>query len=425
MLPDLEPDEWIQRIAWFPRTFEAFKDVNYRWYFGALFGNFASMNMQMFVRGWLVFEITGSYAKLGWMSAAGGVVGLVMAPYGGVLADRVRQKKHIVQICQALNAAITLAIGVLIAMNMLTFEHLLYSSIAQGIVQSAMMPARQAMTFDVVGPQLMTNAIALNTSGMNVNRLLLPGLAGGMVAALGGGAGNIDPAKYVYLMMTAVSIFSVLMMAKVRVDDRTDDQRDQESMWRSVWMGVQYIRDTPIILMLLAFNFVMVLFSLTYFALLPGFAKEVLNAGPDRLGLLISISGVGSLLGSLVIASMAASRRALLLLYNALLLGVGLVVFAISTHYWTSVVLLTFVGFGQAGRMSLSNALLQDYCVDEFRGRVMSIYMLEMSVIAISIYPTSLLADWIGPQWTVGLSGLGLIILVGILFRVPVYRNLD
>ena len=172
-------------------------------------------------------------------------------------------------------------------------------------------------------------------------------------------------------------------------------------------------------------NFFMVFFSMTYFLLLPGFVKDVLDAGPDRLGLLISISGIGSLAGSLLIASMPDRNRGRVLLYSALLLGVGLIFFASSTNYWLSVFILTVVGLGQSGRMSLSNVLLQASVDNEYRGRVMSIYMLEFSILAISIYPISVLADWVGPQIAVGVSGLGLVALVLILFKVPAYRNID
>ena len=110
----LEIVEKVPAGRWL-RTFDAFRDPNFRWFFAALFGNFASMNMQMFVRGWLVFELTGSYEKLGWMTAAGGVVGLIAAPVGGVIADRVRQKKHVIQIAQTCNAMVAGWIAYLIA----------------------------------------------------------------------------------------------------------------------------------------------------------------------------------------------------------------------------------------------------------------------------------------------------------------------
>ena len=118
-------------------------------------------------------------------------------------------------------------------------------------------------------------------------------------------------------------------------------------------------------------------------------------------------------------------NRARVLLAGTLLLGGALVLFAWSTHYWISMALLTIVGFGQAARMSLSNVLIQAYVDDTYRGRVMSIYMLEMSVLAIAIYPISLVADWIGPQWAVGISGGCLVAIVAVLFKIPAYRDLD
>ena len=406
-------------------TFAAFEIINYRWFFAALCGNFAAMNIQMFIRGWLVFEITGSYEKLGWMTAAGGLVGLVAAPLGGVVADRVKQKKTILQLAGIANALITLGIAALIFQGILVFEHLLVSSILQGLVMNAMMPARQAFTKDVVGLDRLTNAIALSTSGMNTARLLLPGLAGGLVAAIGGGGGNIDPAKWVYLTMAALYVWSASVITLIQVEDRAPDDESQGSILSDLSSGFKYVLRTPIIAMLLGCNFLMVFFSLTYFMLLPGFAKDVLNAGPDDLGLLISLSGIGSLLGSLYVASFGNRKRARLLLIGGLLMGVSLLGFAWSTHFWLSIVLLTIVGFGQASRMSLSNVLIQSYVDDDFRGRVMSIYMLEMAFLSIAIYPISLFADYFGPQWAVGLSAMGLVLLILILFQIPQYRDLD
>lgn len=422
---DLPPEEDEAGGRWLPRTFAAFSDRNFRWFFAALCGNFASMNMQMFVRGWLVYEITGSYEKLGWMSAAGGVVGLFAAPLGGVFADRVRQKKHVIQYCQAFNAVVTLTIAMLITYDALIFEHLLIAAVAQGLAMNAMMPARQALTKDVVGLDRLTNAIALNTSGMNTARLLLPGLAGGMVAALGGGNGNIEPARWVYFLMAGLYVMSVVLMFKVQVADRAKPAVPDGPILQELRSGFRYVLRTPVILLLLSCNFLMVFFGMTYFMLLPGFAKDVLDAGPDQLGLLISISGVGSLAGSLVIASMPNRGRAKVLLTGSLLLGVSLLLFSMSTNFLLSLFLLTLVGLGQSARMSLSNVLVQSHVDDEYRGRVMSIYMLEFSVMQICIYPISVAADIFGPQLAVGASALGLVLLVLILFCVPSYRDLD
>jgi predicted MFS family arabinose efflux permease len=255
--------------------------------------------------------------------------------------------------------------------------------------------------------------------------LMLPGIAGFMVAAFGGGDGNIDPAKWVYLVMMGLYFSSVVLLFKVVVADKTPHVGELTPILTELKLGFQYVLRTPIILMLLMCNFAMVFFSLTYFMLLPGFAKDVLGAGPDDLGLMISISGIGSLVGSLLVASMPNRNRARTLLAGALVLGIALLAFAWSTNYWLSVFFLTFVGLGQAARMSLSNVLIQSYVEDEFRGRVMSIYMLEMSLLSVAIYPISVMADLIGPQITVGISAVCLIVLVLGLFTYPTYRNLD
>lgn len=417
-----EPEVAPARV---PRTFDAFKDVNYRWFFAALCGNFASMNMQMFVRGWLVFEITGSYEKLGWISAVGGLCGALSAPIGGVIADRVRQKKHVIQVCQSINSMIALSLALLITFHRLEFMDLLIAAVIQGLTQNAMNPARQALTKDVVGVERLTNAIALSTSGMNTARLLLPGLAGGMVAALGGGQGNIEPTRWVYFLMSGLYLFSVITIFKVQVEDRVAPEVPYGPFLDEVALGFRYVLRTPVIFMLLGCNLAMIFFSMPYFMLLPGFAKQVLDAGPSRLGFLMSVSGVGSLTGSLLIASMPNRRRARVLLSGSLLLGLALVFFATSTIYWVSACLLTIVGLGQSARMSLSNVLIQSYVDDDYRGRVMSIYMLEMSLMQVCIYPISILADKVGPQWAVGLSAGGLVILSLALFAVPTYRNLD
>ena len=418
-------DEIVAPANRFTRTFKAFEIVNYRWFFASQVGNFASMNMQMFVRGWLVFEITGSYEKLGWMMAAGGLVGLVAAPLGGVVADRVRQKKHVIQLSGVANMLIAMAIAWSIWVDALIFEHLLLASIFQGLVMNAMMPSRQALTKDVVGLDLLTNAIALSTSGMNTARLLLPGLAGGLVAALGGGDGNIDPAKWVYILMALLYLFSTVAMFMLHVADNPVASEEHKPFTSELKEGFRYVWNTPVIFMLLGTNFLMVFFSLTYFMLLPGFVKEVLDAGPDRLGLIISISGIGALMGSLLVASLPNRRRARILLYGTFLMGASLLGFAISTNYWLSVFLLTLVGLGHAARMSLSNVLVQAYVDDEYRGRVMSIYMLEMALLSIAIYPVSVAADVFGPQWTVGVSATCLIALVIALYNIQSYRRLD
>lgn len=407
------------------RTFDSLSDRDFRWFFASLLGNFSSMNIQMFIRGWLVYELTGSFAALGIMSLANGVSGLALALVGGLIAERVRQRKYVVQIGQVLNAAVAGVVGVLIATGLLRFEHLVIAALVQGAVQNSVMPSRQALTPEVVGMSRLMNALALNTSAMNAARLLMPGLAGWTVAALGGGDGEIGPAQYVYYAMAALYLGSLLALIPVRVDDRVRAPHPQPALG-DLADSFRYIARDKTIRMLLIANFFMVWFSMIYFMLLPGFAKDVLDTGPGGLGLLQTMSGVGSLVGSLLIASMPNRRRGLVLLCSALLLGVALLAFSISTSYWLSVAILVVVGLGQSGRMSLSNVLVQSYVDDSYRGRVMGVYMMEFSLMSIGIFATGLLANEIGPQLTFAGAALALIALTaGLLVFAPSYRGLD
>lgn len=428
-------------VAWRgPRTFDALRDRNFRLFFGALVGTFTAMNMQMFIRGWLVFELTGDYEDLGLMSAANGVAGLLLSPLGGVIADRVRQKKHVVQVCQLVNASVALCIALLLATDALSFLHLVIAALVQGAAMTVMMPSRQALTPDVVGLDRLTNAIGLSTSGMNAARLAMPGLAGWMVGALGGGNGNVAPAQYVYFLMTGLYLWASLGLLLVRAPDRERELRvapadeTRSERWQAVTrealgelgQGVRYVGREPRIAMLLAVNFFMVFFGMTYMMLLPGFAKEVLGAGPERLGVLISVSGVGALVGSLIIASLPNRKRGLILLSSAGVLALALFAFSLSRSYWLSVGILVAVGLGQAGRMSLSNILVQSYVEDQYRGRVMSIYMLEFSLMSVSIYPIGVLANAVGPDVAVEASAVGLAVLVaGLFIFAPAYRRLE
>jgi MFS family permease len=409
------------------RTFDSLRDPNFRWFFAAMFGHFTSMNVQMFIRGWLVFELTDSFAALGVMSLANGVSGLGLSLVGGVIADRVRQKKHVVQIGQFVNSLNALWVAALITAGMLQFEHLVAAALIQGGVNSLMMPARQAMIPDVVGMDRLMNALALNTSGMNTSRLLMPGLAGWAVGAIGGE--GVSAAQYIYYAMAALYLWSVVLLFKVQVADRVGQKvavRGIRPAINEVIDGFKYIARTPLIRMLLGYNFLIVLFSMTYFMLLPGFAKEVLDAGPERLGLLTSVSGVGALAGSLAIASLENRQRGKILILSSLLLGLALIAFAWSTSYVLSLGIIVVVGVGQAGRMSLSNVLIQAYVDDEYRGRVMSVYMMEFSIMSLGIFLIGILANVIGPQLAVGGSAVALVVLAVYLWTmVPNYRNLD
>jgi MFS family permease len=390
-----------------------------------MFGWFASMNMQMLVRGFIVFDLTGSYAALGIVSLANAIPGMILSLPGGVLADRL-EKKTVIQVGQAANMLLCAVIAFLLLSDLLIFEHLVAGAVFQGMINAMIMPARQSMIPEIVEEDRLMNAVALNSAAMNVMRLVAPGLGGLLLATLGPG--------WVYVSMAALYAGGALFLFPVRKAAHAldpariaaDRERHKGGGVRDLVEGVRYMKRDRIVLMILMVNLMIVLFSMPFQMILPGFVKEVLDAGPGRLGLLMSLTGVGSLAGSLLIASMPPRNRGLVLLLSSLLLGISLIAFSASTWFWVTAAIMVIIGVGQAGRMSLGNVLLQSYTDREYRGRVMSVYLLEFSLTSFATFFVGVLANFLGVQMAIGATAVGLVgfIVLTLLF-LPRMRRLD
>ncbi len=406
----------------FLRTFDSLGDRAFRWYFYSMCGWFAAMNMQMVVRGWLVFNLTGSYAALGLVSLANAIPGLLLSLPGGVIADKV-MKKHAVQVGQVLNMATAFALAGLMIGGLIEFWHLLLGAVAQGGINAIIMPSRQSMIPEFIEDERLMNAIALNTAAVNVMRLIAPAFGGLMLAITGPG--------WVYLVIASLYLWSGVTLGPVpgKKPAATVQQTIPGAVrdgLREIVLGLRYIRGQRVVLLVLSLNLAIVLFSQPYQMLLPGFATDVLDAGPGRLGILMSATGVGALVGSLLIASMPSRKRGLILMISALVMGAALIAFSVSTWYWVTLPIMLVIGFGQSGRMSLGSVLLQSYTEPTYRGRVMSIYMLEFSLMAFMVFVVGFVANFLGIQLALGVSSAILItIVLGAIILSPRARNLD
>jgi sugar phosphate permease len=140
----------------------------------------------------------------------------------------------------------------------------------------------------------------------------------------------------------------------------------------------------------------------------------------------MSISSIGSLAAALVVASLPSHHRGKVLIVGGLVLGLALTAFSFSNVFWITAAVMVFIGIGQSVRMALSNALVQTYVSDEYRGRVMSIYMMEMNLVQIGTFGVGLMAQAMGIQWALGLTSLSLVALSVIAYAfMPRLRNID
>jgi len=278
------------------------------------------------------------------------------------------------------------------------------------------MPSRQAIVAEIVGETNLMNAIALNAFGMNTLRILAPALAGFIIDSLG--------FEFIYYGMTALYIMAVISITCMPITHTL--AKTKHGVLTDLKDGLQYIINETTILFVLVFVLFAVVLSMPYLFLMPIFADDILEVGAKGMGVLISVSGLGAIVGSVILASLPNRGRGALLLVSGLVLGLALACFSFSQSWYLSLFLIALVGFGHAGRQTLGNTLLQFYVTADYRGRVMSIYMMEFGVMSFGVFFASLLTENIGVQWSVGglALGLALLSLLALAF-VPRIRNLE
>ncbi len=432
VVPDVKTPQAVIR-AWFHRTFGALEDSNFRAFYLGNIMQFGSMQMQQVVRGYLVFHITGSFAALGTMALANAIPSLIGSPIGGVVADRAT-KKTVIQVGQAYNV-INAALLVVLAAGWfglhLAFWHLFVSAFLQGAVGSVMQPSRQSMISDIVPRERMMNAIGINSSGQTFMQLVGPGIAGFLIAA-------ISPAAVFAVMgaMYALAIMFTLQLPSKPLYSFAQSAAGAAARERrgargggglaDLVEGMKYVVRDHRIRMLLLVNFLIVIVSLPYTQLLPGFVAAVLQRGPFEQGMLQSVQGIGALIGAVIVASAAAVRRGKMLIWAGALLGGAIVAFSISTNYWITMPIMVVLGFGQAQRMALGQVLIQEYAEEEYRGRVVSVLFMQFGLVQFGTFVVGILAHAFGPQLAIGGMAVMLLCTMGaVALLSPTIRDLD
>jgi predicted MFS family arabinose efflux permease len=275
------------------------------------------------------------------------------------------------------------------------------SGALQGAVMGVILPARSAIISEIVEPEHLMNAISLNNLGMNVFRVLSPALAGFLVDAF--------DFWVVYAIMTAMIIMSwvfILFVPPTRV--KTVEGGNSLS---DVMEGWRYLRSEKTIFIVLIFTVCAIILSAPYSQLLPMFTEDILKVSATGMGVLITVSGVGAIAGSFILASLTNRKRGMILLFAGLLMSIPLVGFAFSSSWYLSLFLIIFVGMGGTMHMALGNSLIQYYTDATYRGRVMSFLMLGFGFSSLGVFFAGIMAEGIGPQWSVGSMAIVLIII--------------
>ncbi|MDB5037959.1 MAG: putative transporter [Bacteriovoracaceae bacterium] len=404
----------------------ALRHRNYRLFFGGQSVSLIGTWLTRVATSWLVYRLTHSALLLGVVSFAGQFPTFLLSPIAGVLVDRWNRYKVLV-ITQILSMLQSAALAVLTLMHIITIPEILALSILQGLINAFDMPSRQALVVELIEDRKdLPNAIALNSSMVNMARLVGPSVAGILIATTGeGGCFTIDAISY-------LAVIASLLMMKLRIHPARPHGK---KIVAELSEGFQYVRRSQALRSVLSLLGLISLMGMPYMVLLPIVTSEQLHGGPYTLGYLTAASGLGALIGVLYLASRnSVIGLARIIAGSSAVFGMGIIVFSFSHWVWLSFLTMFISGMGMMVQMAASNTILQTIVDEDKRGRVMSYFTL--SVVGMTPFGSLLsgvLAEQIGATRTILLSGfvclLGAIVFLRDLPRLresirPIYRRL-
>jgi predicted MFS family arabinose efflux permease len=277
---------------------------------------------------------------------------------------------------------------------------------------------RQSLVSALVPREDVLNAVALSSAAFNLTRMIGPAVGGLLLAVVGGG-GN-------FLAQSACYAIVIGMVFAMRVPPITRrSEEPQGSMWASMIEGVRYVRRTPVLLTLLLLGLVPMTLGMPYQALLPIFAADVYGIGAGGLGLLIAVAGVGSFVATMWVAGSELPRKGIVQLVALAGMGVALVLFSVTPWLGPALIVLLLLGACQMAYMTINQTLLQTTAPEEVRGRVMSLYMLNVGLVPAGSFAAGAVAEAIGAPATLTLMGVLIIGMAAIAaVRLPVMRTL-
>ncbi len=399
-----------------PLAIRALRSRHYRLFVAGQLISLVGTWMQMVAQSWLIYRMTGSAALLGLLGFAGQIPVFVLAPLGGVIADRVSRHRVLVT-TQTTMMALAAALAGLTLSGHVRVWHLFALASLLGVANAFDIPARQAFVIEMVEREDLMNAIALNSSMVNGARVVGPAVAGVVVAAVGEGW---------CFFLNAVSYVAVIGALLLMRLPRRPRAAHQVSAWASIVEGFVFSWQTAPVRALLLLLGLVSLMGMPYSVLMPIFADRILTGGPNAYGLLMSASGVGALAGA---ATLTVRRHIRGLgrwvALSAAGFGVSLIAFSLSRSLWLSALLLVPAGFCMMVEMAASNTLIQAMVPDRLRGRVMAVYsMMFMGMAPLGALIAGALAAPLGAPATVAIGGM-VCIMGGAVFcaRLPTLRG--
>lgn len=387
-------------------TFAALSVRNYRYYFAAMLASNSATWMQRIAQDWLVLTLSGgSGITLGFTLALQFAPTLLFSLVGGTMADRFR-RRSLLLLTQSVMGVLALALGVLALTGHVTVPIVYAFSLALGIVSAVDNPARQAFVGEMVGREHLTNAVALNSATFNLGRIVGPSIAGLMIAAIG--------AAWVFLLNALVFAGAVWLASRVRTSELRTPMRDEDRANARFRDGVTYLRERADLILVLIVTFAVGTFGFNFALTLALMANREFMGTAAEFGAFSSALAAGGLIGSLL-----AARRGSPSLNLVVVAALSFAALEIASSFMpTSLSFALFLPLVGIAALTFSNSAqsyVQLRTAPHMRGRILGFYLLVFfGGTPIGAPLLGLIADHLGPRWTLSLGGLGVFIVAGL-----------
>jgi MFS family permease len=396
-------------------TFTSLEVRNYRLWFGGGFVSNVGTWMGRVGQDWLVLTVltSGSATALGIVTGLQFLPFLLLAPWAGLIADRF-PRRRILFLTQSMLAVSSLVLGVLAVTGTAQLWHVYVIALLQGVTTAIDNPARQAFVSDLVPPDKLSNAVALNSASFNAGRLIGPGLAGLVIAWWGTGEA--------LLLNTVTFLFVLVALVRIRGAELRGLPRGAGR--GGIREGFSYVRHRRDIQLVMLLVFVLGTFGMNFQITTALIATQVFDKGAGEYGLLGSIMAIGSLTGALLAARRKEPRlRILLLALAGFTVAAGIA--ALAPTYWFFAIALIPVGLSALTAMTTANAMVQTRVAPEMRGRVMALYMaIFMGGTPAGAPMIGWISEQFGPRWTVAVGSLAVgLTLVAVSFWLARSEN--
>jgi MFS family permease len=411
----LPSSESKPRTFGWPRTFRALRHRDFRLFWAGQTVSLIGTWMQVVAQGWLVYRLTDSPLMLGLVNVVPLLPVVPLSLLGGVISDRLPRRNLIIttEIVLMLQAFV---LAILIWLDVVQVWHILFLSFILGAASAVEQPARLAFVVDTVDKEDLTNAVALNSSMYNSARIIGPTIAGVLLAWIG------EAGCFLANGLTYSAV--ILALLAVRLPPHTVPTQPI-GVADSLSAGLRYVWGTTAIRALMAIVAVSSFLTLPYIALMPVFARDVLGAGPEGLGFLMTGVGVGALAGALAVATIEEGRRGKWLSWGNIMGPIFVFLFCLSRSFPLSLALVLVVGASNAVRQTLANSLIQIISPTEYHGRVMSVFNLLFNGMSrMGALGVGAVAEFAGAPGALGLGAIVSLIFGSIvIWRMPyVYR---